>query len=86
MLQNSTEPEEFKELVMAIRNVELGIENRIDKDKKVESLSEMKDIFQKSIVAGRDLEINSTLSMEDLAFKKPGNLGISAADFETNPG
>lgn len=74
---NSTEPEEFKNLVDEIRKVETVLSNNIDKDEKVKSLGEMKMIFEKSIVSSRPLKKSDIISFEDLSFKKPGD-GISA--------
>jgi N,N'-diacetyllegionaminate synthase len=74
---NATEPEEFKELVMAIRVLEDAILNPVDKDQVAESLHNMKDTFEKSIVLSRPLNKGHKLRFDDLAFKKPGD-GIKA--------
>ena len=74
---NSTEPEEFKNLVDEIRKVEIVLSNNIDKDEKVKSLGEMKMTFEKSIVSSRPLKKSDIISFEDLNFKKPGD-GIPA--------
>jgi sialic acid synthase SpsE len=76
--KNSTEPHEFKQLVQDIRAVELAITHKINKDEKVNSLKEMKTIFEKSIVSARDLKSGDVLTFNDFAYKKPGN-GIPAA-------
>lgn len=74
---NSTEPEEFKNLVDEIRKIEIVLANNIDKDEKVKSLGEMKMTFEKSIVSSRPLKKSDIISFEDLSFKKPGD-GIPA--------
>jgi sialic acid synthase SpsE len=79
--KNSTEPHEFKQLVQDIRAVELAISHKINKDEKVNSLKEMKTIFEKSIVSARDLKIGEVITFKDLAYKKPGN-GIPAATYK----
>jgi N,N'-diacetyllegionaminate synthase len=79
--KNSTEPHEFKQLVQDIRAVELAISHKINKDEKVNSLKEMKTIFEKSIVSARDLKIGEVITFNDLAYKKPGN-GIPAATYK----
>lgn len=79
--KNSTEPQEFKQLIRDIRSVELALTNKIDKDEKVSSLAEMKTVFEKSIVSAKDLKSGHIIQIDDLAFKKPGN-GISAANFK----
>jgi N,N'-diacetyllegionaminate synthase len=78
---NSTEPEEFKRLVDEIRQVEVAISNKIDKDKKVKSLGNMKMTFEKSIVSGDLIEKGTTITMEMLAYKKPGD-GIPARNYK----
>jgi sialic acid synthase SpsE len=71
--KNSTEPEQFKKFVKEIRDVDIAINTKVNKDKKVKDLKNMKLIFEKSIVASRDLKKGTKLKFEDLAFKKPGN-------------
>ena len=74
---NSTEPEEFKNLVDEIRKIEIVLSNDIDKDEKVKSLGEMKMTFEKSITSSRPLKKSDIINFEDLSFKKPGD-GIPA--------
>ena len=74
---NSTEPEEFKNLVDEIRKIEIVLSNNIDKDEKVKSLGEMKMTFEKSITSSRPLKKSDIINFEDLSFKKPGD-GIPA--------
>jgi N-acetylneuraminate synthase len=74
---NSTEPSEFKVLVDSIRAVETAINHEIDKDLKYSQLSNMKYIFEKSIVSKRTLPPGHVIQFEDLTFKKPGD-GINA--------
>lgn len=78
---NSTEPEEFKRLVHEIRQVEEAMSYVVDKDEKIKSLSNMKITFEKSIVSKIPLDKSDTMSLEHLAFKKPGD-GIPARDFK----
>lgn len=78
--RNSTEPEEFKRLVSDIRSVEIALASRVDKNVKVKELAEMKTIFEKSIVAAKELTEGHMIRYEDMAFKKPGN-GIPARQF-----
>lgn len=79
--KNSTEPDEFSRLVTEIRSVETALLSPVDKNAKVASLSDMKLIFEKSIVAASDLAEGTTLRFEDLRFKKPGN-GIPAREYK----
>ena len=78
---NSTEPEEFKRLVDEIRRIEVALSSKVDKDEKVKSLENMKMTFEKSIVSARDITTNCIISLDDLAFKKPGD-GIPAREYK----
>lgn len=77
---NSTEPEEFKLMVSEIRSVETAIKSKIDKNLKAKELKGMKAVFEKSIVAKRQLPKGHFMTMDDLAFKKPG-YGISSSNY-----
>lgn len=70
----SLEPDEFKSMVKAIRNIELALGNGIKKS----SNSEKSNILaaRKSIVAKTKIMKGDILSEENLTIKRPGN-GIS---------
>ena len=76
----SAEPAEFKLLADAVRDLDKALDARLDKDAKAASLAGMKRIFEKSVVAARDLPAGAVLAPGDLAYKKPGD-GIPAARF-----
>jgi N,N'-diacetyllegionaminate synthase len=78
--KHSMEPDEFKNLVDALRDVWIMNVNPVNKD-KISDYWEMKNIFQKSIVASKPLKAGTVLSIDDLAFKKPGG-GISASRYK----
>ncbi len=78
---NSTEPEEFKRLVDEIREVEIALSNKIDKDKKVTSLGNMKMTFEKSIVSADAIEKGTIITIDMLVYKKPGD-GIPARNYK----
>ncbi|MBP7320586.1 MAG: N-acetylneuraminate synthase family protein, partial [Lachnospiraceae bacterium] len=67
-------PEELEELVMGIRQIELGLGSGI----KIPSESEKKNITaaRKSIVAGKDIHKGELFSVDNLAVKRPGS-GLS---------
>lgn len=67
----SLEPQELKDMVRAIRNIELALG---DGNKHV-SDSERKNISiaRKSIIASRDIRKGEILSEENLTVKRPGN-------------
>ncbi len=69
-------PDEFKKLVSYVREAEKLNNSPIDKTISDE-IHEMKSIFEKSIVAKRDLEVGKILEENDLALKKPGT-GLGA--------
>lgn len=78
--RHSSEPQEFAELAKSLRQVALMLENPVDKA-DVSVFSEMKEVFEKSIVSSDELPAGKILTMEDMAFKKPGT-GLSAARFK----
>lgn len=76
---NSMEPDEFAVFCVALRDAWAMRASPVDKDVLAATqLGDMKRIFEKSIVASRELSAGSNISESDLAFKKPGD-GISAA-------
>ena len=54
--------------------------NPVNKTAMAESLSELKRVFGKSLVAARDLPLGHRITAGDLALKKPGT-GIPAARY-----
>ena len=70
----------LKQLVAGVRFVEQALLNPVDKEAMAESLSEMKRVFGKSVVAARELAAGHRIAAADLAFKKPGT-GIPAARY-----
>ena len=77
--KNSTEPNEFKSMVKGIRSAYLAIHSKSEKTID-EGLKNMKHVFEKSIVAAKDLEEGKVIEESDFAYKKPGN-GIHAKHF-----
>jgi N-acetylneuraminate synthase len=75
--KHSLEPAEMVDLVQGIRAIEVMKSNRVDKT-RVDRFQEMKDIFEKSLVAEVDIPAGTILSHEQIGIKKPGT-GISAA-------
>ncbi|WP_422446933.1 N-acetylneuraminate synthase [Thermoanaerobacterium sp. DL9XJH110] len=76
----SLEPEEFKEMVKAIREVEKSLGNGI----KIPTESEQKiiPIVRRSIVAARDIKQGEILTEENIVVKRPGT-GISPMFIDT---
>lgn len=74
--------EQTRELVGAVQQVQVAMDNPVDKDKQAASLSQLHELFSKSIVASQSLTAGHALSYSDLAFKKPG-IGIAAKSYES---
>jgi N,N'-diacetyllegionaminate synthase len=77
--QHSMEPTEFRHLADALHEVRSMLSNPVDKS-LVDEYDKMKAIFQKSIVAARNLPKGTLLNESDLAYKKPGT-GIGAEKY-----
>ena len=75
--KHSLEPDEFKDLVKGVDAIEKMLSNKVGKDLVANQMKEMKEVFQKSIVAACDIAEGKKIRMEHLAFKKPG-IGIPA--------
>tara|TARA_Y100000589_G_C27199315_1_gene648710 strand:- start:3507 stop:4508 length:1002 start_codon:yes stop_codon:yes gene_type:complete len=78
--KNSMEPEEFSKFCKQVKEASIIRNNPIDKN-EIGEYKEMKIVFQKSIVASKDLKKGDTISFSDLSFKKPDN-GISASEYK----
>ncbi|MEP3836595.1 MAG: N-acetylneuraminate synthase family protein [Algibacter sp.] len=73
--------EEIRELVKAVRNIEVANQSPIDKN-DISKFSELKLIFEKSLAVNKDLVKGNIIKFEDLEAKKPANRGISALQFK----
>ena len=78
--QHSMEPKEFEILAKSIKDVWEIQDNPVDKNNNSQ-YSDMKNIFEKSIVSSKSLKAGTIIEMHHVAFKKPGS-GISAADYK----
>ncbi len=76
--RHSMEPDEFTNLVEGIRAVETMLGSRVDKT-DVAAFSEMKSIFEKSVVSLANIPPGTVLTESMLGCKKPGT-GIPARD------
>jgi N,N'-diacetyllegionaminate synthase len=77
---NATEPEQFALYCKSIKAVATMLASRVDKN-DVSFYSDMKRIFEKSIVAAFPLGAGTVLERAHFAFKKPGD-GIPAAQWK----
>lgn len=75
--KHSLEPPEFVAMVEGIRAAEIIRDTKVDKS-DASRFRQMKDIFEKSVVAVRNIKKDTVIVAEDVAVKKPGT-GIPAA-------
>ncbi|QOD61519.1 N-acetylneuraminate synthase family protein [Polaribacter haliotis] len=73
--------EETTNLVAAVRNIEVALQNPIDK-KDNSNFKELKSIFEKSLAVNKDLKSGSVITFSDLETKKPKGFGILASEYE----
>ena len=69
---------ELAQLVEGVRFVERALSHPVDKEAMSRELAPMRSIFQKSLVAARDLPEGWVLREADLAVRKPGT-GLPAS-------
>lgn len=74
--------EEATNLVKAIKNIEIALENPIDK-KDNSKFTDLKQIFEKSLAINRDLKKGHIITFSDLETKKPKGYGILASEYES---
>jgi N,N'-diacetyllegionaminate synthase len=78
--KHSMEPGEFTQMVAALREVWTMLNNPISKS-DIAPYADMKRIFEKSVVATRAINAGEIITIDMLAFKKPGN-GIPAREYK----
>lgn len=74
---HSAEPAQFAELVKGVRAIATMLDNPVDKN-EIGAMREMKEIFQKSVVAVCEIPAGTVIQPAMVAVKKPGT-GIPAA-------
>lgn len=67
----SMEPDEMKALCDSIKNLEIALDNPVDK-KDASGYRDMKVIFQKSIVAVTEIPAGTVIREDMIGYKKPG--------------
>ena len=73
--------DEIKRLTSAISNIEVSLNNPVDK-KDNKKFKNLKDIFEKSLAVNKNLKKGDALTFNDLEGKKPKGFGINANEFE----
>ncbi|WP_299048774.1 N-acetylneuraminate synthase family protein [uncultured Polaribacter sp.] len=71
---------ETAQLVKAVKNISLALENPVDKSNNSE-FSDIKSIFEKSLAINKDLKEGSVIRFSDLETKKPKGFGILASEY-----
>ncbi len=66
----SLEPSELKEMVKAIRNIEIALGDGIKKPNKSEI--EIMKVARRSLIATRDIRVGEIIKESDIAIKRPG--------------
>lgn len=74
----SLTPAELRQLVEGARFIQTALAHPIAKDERAASMSEMRGLFSKSLVARWNLKLGQILKREDITTRKPGT-GIPAA-------
>lgn len=69
---------EMKQLVEGVRFIETAQSHPVDKNRMAESLTDLRRLFGRSLVAARDLAAGVEITSGDIATKKPGT-GIAAS-------
>ncbi len=67
----SMEPDEMELLCSSIKSLETALNNPVDK-RQADQFSEMKVIFQKSIVAVKEIPRGTAITGDMIGYKKPG--------------
>jgi N-acetylneuraminate synthase len=75
--KHSMEPDQFSEMVAGIRQIESMLCNPVNKDVVTNNISEMKYVFEKSVVTTVKIPKGSFIKKEMVDVKKPGS-GIQA--------
>lgn len=74
--------DDLRRLVEGTRFIERALNNPVNKDELAGTLAPMRELFTKSIVAGRDIPAGTILQESHLTVKKPGT-GLPAARFSS---
>lgn len=77
----SLTPDELRQLTEGVRFIHTALANPQEKDASAAGLETMRNLFSKSLVAGRALKAGQPLQRQDVTARKPGT-GIPAARLE----
>lgn len=79
--KSSLTMDETTQLVKAVQNIEIALQNPINK-KNNSQFKELKQIFEKSLAVNKNLNAGHILTFSDLETKKPKGYGILASEYE----
>jgi len=79
--KSSLTMEETTDLVRAVRNIELALQNPIDKNDN-SKFTDLKQIFEKSLAVNKNLPEGHVITFSDLETKKPKGFGILASEYK----
>jgi N,N'-diacetyllegionaminate synthase len=71
---------QLKQLIEGVRYIEKMINNPVDKDSMSHDLSNMRKLFQKSLVTTRDIRRGEVFSPDNIGIKKPA-IGLPASSY-----
>jgi len=75
----SLTPDQLKDLVEGATWIHTALSHPVNKDESAGDFQELRQIFMKSFVARRDIAEGQTITLEDIAIRKPAT-GIPASD------
>ena len=73
--------EELKQLVEGVRFLKAAFKSPINKDEEAKKLENIRELFTKGIVAKNNLSLGTTITLDNIDFKKPA-LGIPASKYK----
>ena len=73
--------DELSKMVEGVRFIEKSLLNPVDKEASATELNDVRRIFTKSLYASEDLDVGTTIKINQIDMKKPGN-GIPAKDVD----
>jgi len=79
--KSSLTMDETTQLVKAVQNIEVALQNPVDKKNNFQ-FKELKQIFEKSLAVNKNLNKGHILTFSDLETKKPKGYGILASEYE----
>ncbi len=71
---------QIKTLIEGVRQIQIALKNPIDKSDN-SGLSDLKQIFEKSLAVNQDIKVGDVLEFSMLESKKPKGFGIDASDY-----